>query len=178
MNPRNGIAAPPVPSGSNNWLNSWICSASSSQNWGLTLDTWAPKSISAVVSCPFIITGALLEHPTNWAMGSGFRKGTGVTFCSALSMVGFGLGSGRECWEPTVGCCGWCWQGVGPHSLGSPWTGLKSWLGWHIPKPCGPSLGTWNTEGNWCPSYLKCLPGYLWTLGHFPGFDLWSLFCD
>ena len=58
-----------------------------------------------------------------------------------------------------------------------PWTGLKSWLGWHIPKPCSPNLGTWSAEGCWDPSYLKCLPGYLWTLGNsVPGLDLWSLY--
>ena len=63
-------------------------------------------------------------------MGSGFRKGAGVTsghpfLCAALSMINFGLGSGRECWEPTVDCCGWCWWGVGSHPLSSPWTGLE-----------------------------------------------------
>ena len=35
--------------------------------------------ISAVVSCPSIITRALLEHPTKWATRSGLRKGTGMT---------------------------------------------------------------------------------------------------
>ena len=78
-NPRYGMAAPPVPSSSNNWPNGWICSMSSSQNWKLTLDTWAPKLISAVFSCPSTITGALVEHPTRWAMGSGLRNGTGAT---------------------------------------------------------------------------------------------------
>ena len=67
--------------------------------------------------------------------------------------------------------------GVGPHSLGSPQTGLKSSLGWHIPNPCGPNLGTLSTGGSWDPSYLECIPGYLWTLGHsVPGLDLWSLY--
>ena len=60
-----------------------------------------------------------------------------------------------------------------------PQTGLKSLLGWHIPQPCGPNLGICSTGGNWGPSYLKCLPGYLWTLGHsVPGLDFWSMCPD
>ena len=51
--------------------------------------------------------------------------------------------------------------GFGPHSCGSPQTGLKPLLGWHISEPCGPNLGTWSTRGNCCSSYLKCLPGYI-----------------
>ena len=51
-------------------------------------------------------------------MGSGLRKWTGVTsghpfFCAALSMVSFGLGSGRECWEPIVGCVAGASGGLG-----------------------------------------------------------------
>ena len=110
------MAATPVPSSSNNQPNGWIWSARSLQNWELTLDTWAPKSISAVASCPSTITGASLECPPKWAMWSGLRKGTGATsghpfFCATLCMVSFGSGFWRECWEPTVGCCGWCWCG-------------------------------------------------------------------
>ena len=82
-------------------------------------------------------------------------------FCAAFRMVSFGLGSGRECWGPTVSCCDWFLQGVGLHSLSSPQTGLKSWLGWHILEPCGPNLGT-----NWGPCYSKCLTGHPWILGH------------
>ena len=79
----------------------------------------------------------------------------------------------------------YCWLlclvlvGVGPHSLSSPWTGLKSLLGWHNAEPCGPNLGTWSTGWSWGPSYFNCFPGYPWTLGHcVPGLDLWSLCCD
>ena len=113
----------PVPSYSNNYLRGWICSSRSSQNWELMLETWAPITISAVIPCLSTITEALSEHPLKWAMGTGLRKGTG-------------------------GCCGWHQWGVGPHSLGSPWTGLKSWPGWHIPEPCGPSPGTKSTGEN------------------------------
>ena len=118
MNLMYGIAEPPVLSSSNNWPNGWICSARSLQNWEFTLDTSAPKSISAVVSCPSTITVALLECPTKWAMGSGLRKGTGVTsghpfFCATFRMVNFHSRSVRECWGPTVGCCSWCCWGVG-----------------------------------------------------------------
>ena len=84
--------------------------------------------------------------------GSGLRKGIGVTsghpfFYATLMTVSFGLESGRECWEPTVGCCGWCQWGVGLHSLGSPQTGLKSLLGWHIPMPCDQTLAPETLEG-------------------------------
>ena len=117
----------------------------------LTLETWAPESISAMVSCTSIITGALLEHPTKWAMGSGLRKGTGATsgcslFWAAFSTVNFGLGSGRECWRFTVGCC---WWGVESHSLSSPQFVLTTWLVWYTPKLCGLNLDIWNTEVNW-----------------------------
>ena len=91
-------------------------------------------------------------------MGSGLRKGTGVTsghpfIWPAFIVVSFCLGSERECWGPTVGCCSWCQLEVGPHSLSSHQSGLKSLLGWHIPELCGPNLGTWNTGGNWGPSF-------------------------
>ena len=81
--------------------------------------------------------------------------------------------------EGMLGAYCWLWwlllAGGWATFLGSPQTGLKSWLGWHILEQCGPNLGTWSTGGNWDPSYLKCLPGYLWTLGHsVPGLDLWS----
>ena len=74
-----------------------------------------------MISCPSITTGTLLECPTNHAIGSGFKNGLGATsghplFLDAFIRVGFGLGSGRQCCE-FIGCC---WQGVWPHSLGSP----------------------------------------------------------
>ena len=110
---RDGCA--PIPSNSNNWYRGWISSASSSQNWELTLETCTLESISAMVSCPSINTGALLEHPTKHAIHSEFMKGTGATsghpFCqTTFSRVSFGLGSGREWWRFTVGCC---WEGLG-----------------------------------------------------------------
>ena len=52
---RDGYA--PIPSNSNNWPRGWISSASSSQNWELTLETCALESISAMVSCPSTSTG-------------------------------------------------------------------------------------------------------------------------
>ena len=112
----------PIPSNSNTQPRGWIPSASSSQNWEFTLETCAPESVIAIVSCLSIITGALLEYPTKCAIGSGLMKGTGATsghpfFWTACSRVGFGLGSGREFWRSTVGCC---WHGLTPHSLGSP----------------------------------------------------------
>ena len=60
---RYGIAAPPIPSSSNNWPRGWICRVRSLQNWALMLNIWPPKSIKAVTSCPSIITGASLECP-------------------------------------------------------------------------------------------------------------------
>ena len=43
------------------------------------LETWAPKSISMIISCLSTITGTSLECPTKHAMGSGLRKGIEVT---------------------------------------------------------------------------------------------------
>ena len=42
----------------------------------------------------------------------------------------FWFRSGRECWEPTVGCCSWCWCGVRPHSLSPPpdWIKVFAWV--------------------------------------------------
>ena len=113
MNSRYGMAEPFVPSNSDNRPRGWISSASSLQNWELTLKTCEPESISAIVSCPSIITGASLECPTK-CYGSGSRKGTGATsghplFWAAFNVVSCGLGSGRECWRFTVGC--WWWRG-------------------------------------------------------------------
>ena len=150
-NYRYEMAEPPVPSSSNNWPNGWIHSARSLQNWELTLDTWAPESISVVISCLSTITGASLECPTKQAMGSGFRKGQGwplVFFWATLSMVSFGLGSGREHWGPTVGCCGRCQWEVGPQSLSSPQTGLNLCWGTTFPSHVVPTLASEALEGN------------------------------
>ena len=69
----------PIPSNSNNQPRGWISSASSSQNWELTLETCTPESISSIVSCPSSIMGATLECPTKHATRLGLMKGTGVT---------------------------------------------------------------------------------------------------
>ena len=91
------MAAPPVPSNSNNCTRGWIGRARSLQNWVLILNTWACKSIKAVTSYPSITTGTSLEHPTNHAIGSGFKNGAGTTSCHPLFLaafirVGFGFG--------------------------------------------------------------------------------------
>ena len=142
---RYGMVEPPVPSNSINWTRGWICRARSLQNWELMLETWAPESINAVILCPSTVTGASLEHPTKWAMESGFRNRTGAisdhpVLWAAFIVVGFGLGSERECWGPTVDCCGWCQWGVGLHFLGSPQTVLKFWLGGVLPSHKAPTL--------------------------------------
>ena len=70
--------------------------------------------------------------------------------------------------------------GVGPHSLSSPWTGLKSLLGWHTPKPCGSQpwhLKHWREMGSFHNRSASL--AIIWTLGHsVPGLDLWSLCPD
>ena len=140
------MTEPPVPSNFKNLPEGWICKVRSSQNWEPMFKTWAPESIKVVALCPFTITGASLECPNKQAVGSGLRKGIGAASCcpvlwAALIQVGFGLGLGRECWGPTVGCCGCHQWGVGLHSLSSPQTGLKLLLEWGIPLPYGPSPG-------------------------------------
>ena len=78
---------------------------------------------------------------------SGLRKGTRATsghplLWAVFIVVSFGSGSGKECWRPTVGCCRWCWQGVRPHSLGFPLTGLKFWQGGAFLSHMAPTLGS------------------------------------
>ena len=98
------MTAPPVPSSSNNWPKGWICNARSSQNLVLMLDTWVPKSIEVVVSCPCMITGGSLEWPTNQATGSGLRNGAGwlliilsFVFLLGWSVVVWGQGGNAGC---------------------------------------------------------------------------------
>ena len=87
-------------------------------------------------------TGASLAHPTNWATRSGFRNGIGVIpfhplLLTALSWIGFGLGSQRECLELIVDC----WRGL----TAFPWVPLPClmvWLEPHTPWPCGPNPET------------------------------------
>ena len=95
---------------SNKLPRGWICRVWSSQNWELMLETWAPEMINVVTFCPFTISEASSECPATWAIESGLRKGTGAASCcpiiwAALILVSFGLGSGRKCRGPTVGCC-------------------------------------------------------------------------
>ena len=85
----------PIPSSSNNWPRGWICRVRSLQNGAFMLETWAPKSIKAVTSCPSIITGDSLEFPIRHAMGSGLRNAIGETCChpflfAAFIWIGFG----------------------------------------------------------------------------------------
>ena len=190
MNPRYGMAEPlvpwlrpPVPSSSNNWPNSWICSARSLQNWELTLDTCAPESIRVVISCLSTITGPHSNAPLNEWQGQGWEKEQWwpLVILSFVPLSGWSVLVGVR--EGMLGAYYWLlWivlVGIGAQSLGSPWTGLKFLLGWCIHKPCGPIPGTWSIGGNWGPSYLKCFPGYLCTLGNsVPGLDLWSLCHD
>ena len=119
----------PVPSNSNNWPRGWMCRVRSSQNWVLILNTWVPKSIKTVTSCLSTTTGALLEHPTNCAIGSGFKNRAGTISCHPLLLaafirVSFGSGSGGKCCK-FIGCC---WLRVWLHSLRSPCPCLTSWL--------------------------------------------------
>ena len=115
------MAAPPVPSNSNNWCKGWISRPRSSHNCMLIFDTCAPKSIKVVTSHPSMTTGALLACPTNHATGSRFRNGMdAMPFHSFLvttfAWVGFGLGPERKCCKLTV-CC---WRGVDYIPLGPP----------------------------------------------------------
>ena len=87
------------------------------------LDTWAPKSIKAVTSCPSITTGASLEHPTNCAIGSGFKNGVGVTSGCPLF------------WLPSLGSVlVWGQEGDVASLLVAAGGGLTAFLG--SPHPC------------------------------------------
>ena len=74
------------------------------------------------------------------------RKGTRAASChpilwAALILISLGLGLGKKCWGPTVGCCGCCWLGVGlPFPQFPPC--LKLWQEWTIPHSYGPSLAS------------------------------------
>ena len=101
-NPRQGMAAPPVPSSSNNRPRGWISRSNSSHNFALMVDTCAPKSTKAVTLHPSTTTSASLARPTNCATGSGFRNGMdSMFFCplcfSASFWVSCGSGLQREC---------------------------------------------------------------------------------
>ena len=157
MNPRYGMTEPPVPSSSNNWPRGWIHSVRCPQNSEVMLETWAPKSISVVISYPSTITGALLECPNKWVMGSGLRKGTGMTsshpfFWATFSMVSFGSGLGRECWGLLLAVVAGVGRGLG-HIPSVPPDWFKVFAGvahsqamW--PQPC--HLKHWRELG---PSY-------------------------
>ena len=111
----------PVPSNSNNQPKGWISRPRSSHSCALMFDTCAPKSTKAATSCPSTTTGTSLAHPTNCAIGSGFRNRMGAIpfhpfLLTALTWVSFGLGSQRECFELTVGC----WRGFDCIPLGPP----------------------------------------------------------
>ena len=118
MYPRYGMAEPPVPSISNNLAKGWTFRVRCSQNLELMLETCAPESVNAVNLCPSSITGTSLDHPTRWAMGSGFKNGmTGVAshrpVClDAFMLAGLCLGLGWECKGPTVGWGACHQQGV------------------------------------------------------------------
>ena len=148
------------------WTFRVICS----QNWELKLETCDPELINTVTFCPSTITGASLVHPTRWATGSGFKKGTTeVASCvpvhwATLIQTSLCWGLGWECEEPTVGwgsCCqgvnhipsvppSWfkAMAGVGhsPVMWPHPWH-LKHWRVWvsiigHAFLPCTGPLAT------------------------------------
>ena len=103
---------PPVLSSFNNWPRGGICSAISPQKWELMLETWGPKSISAVISCPSAITGVSLEHPTKWAIGSGVEEGTGanlwLSFLLSHLYCGLVQGQGGNAGYLLLAVAGWC----------------------------------------------------------------------
>ena len=110
-----------IPSNSNNRPKGWILRPRALHSCALMFDTCAPESTKAATSCPSTTTGTLLTCPTNHTTWSGFRNGMGaIPFCpfllTALTWVGFGLVSQRECFKLTVGY----WRGVWLHSPGSP----------------------------------------------------------
>ena len=173
------MAAPPVPSNSNNWPKGLISRPDSLHSCALIFDSFAPKSTKAVTSQLSMTTGASLACPTNHATGSRFRNGIGVIpfhpfWLTAFSWVSFGSGSQRKCLELTADC----WRGVWPHSLGSPLpylmvllelhTSLAMWpQPWHLQHcrelepqapcvpPCTPFCACWfPLHGDLTPALL------------------------
>ena len=107
------MAAPPVPSSSNNRPRDWISRSNSLHSLALMVDTCAPESTKAVTSRPSTTTGASLVHPTNRATGLGFRNGIGSVFFRPLRSPAFlwvdcGSGLQREC----LGFIAHNWRGV------------------------------------------------------------------
>ena len=161
------MAAPPVPSNSNNWPKGGILRSNSSHSCALILDTCAPESTKAVTSLPSMTTDASLARPTNHATGSGFRNRIGaIPFCpfclTAFSWVHFGLGSQRECLVFTADC----WRGVWQHFLGSPLPCLMVLPELHTPWPYGPSPYTWSIAGSCSLQHLVYHP-----IHHFAHID-------
>ena len=143
------MAAPPVPSNSNNWPKGWISRPNSPHNCVLIFYTCTPKSTKAATLHPSTTTVVSLACPTNHATGSGFRNGIGVIpfhpLClTALSWVSFGLGLQRECFELTVHDLREVW----PHSLRSPLPCLTALQELHTLWPYGPTPDTWSIAGH------------------------------
>ena len=153
------MAAPPVPSSSNNQPRGWISRSNSSQNFTLMVDTCAPKSTKIVTSHPSTTTGASLARPTNCATRSGFRNGMDSMFFCPLCFpasfwVSCGSGLQRECLV-LITCD---WREVWPHSPGSPLPCLMVPQELHILLPYGPSPDTYSTGESWSPWHpVGCL---------------------
>ena len=111
------MVEPPVPSSSNALPWGWTFRAIHSQNLEHKLETCAPKSINLVTLCSSTITGASLDCPIRWGIGSGFKKGMtwvasyGPVHQATFMLAGLGPGLGWECEGPTFGWGGCCWWG-------------------------------------------------------------------
>ena len=163
------MAAPPVPSNSNNWPKGWILRSRSLHNCALIFDTYSPKSIKAVTSCLSMTTGTSLTCPTRCTTRSGFRNGMGAipfhpffSYCLYLGQFWFGAREGML-WSYCVllegGLTAFPWV---PLSL------FNIWLEWCTPLPCDPNHGIWNIARSWSLWCLEHHPVYWSAPAYFP----------
>ena len=141
------MAAPPVPSSSNNLPKGWTFRVIHSQTPELTLETWAPEiDLSSHLLPLYNYRGliGLSNQVDNWVR---IQNGmTGAASCgpvhwAAFILAGLCLQSGWEYEGPNIGWGSFCQQGVS-HIPSVPPMLVKAITGVGHPWPCCPTPGT------------------------------------
>ena len=151
------MAEPPVPSRSSSLSREWTLRVIHLQTQSSHWKPVPPKSMNAVTFCPSTMTGALLDHPTRWTIGSGFKNGTArVTshrpVCQTVFILAsLGLGFWWEC-EGAYCCLGQLLLGVSCIPL-VPLGWIKADTGVGHSLAMWPQhLKHWRESGSWWPA--------------------------